>query len=80
MDTDGGASLEDGRMPYGSPGYIGERLGEPEGIRPDTMASTAGADLPRHPSSDQDNNSCHEVSKFSDRIQRIAITVWVRDN
>jgi ribonuclease HI len=39
MDTDGGASLEDGRMPYQSPGYFGELLGESKGIHPGAMAS-----------------------------------------
>ena len=34
MDTDGSASLEDGRMPHDSPGDFGEELGESKGQTP----------------------------------------------
>ena len=42
MDTSGGAVLEDGRMPRGSSGHFGERLGELKDIRPSTMGPTGG--------------------------------------
>ena len=44
LDTDGGASLEDERMPHGSLGHFGEGMGEPEGIRPCAMVSAARGD------------------------------------
>jgi hypothetical protein len=44
MDTDGSASLEDGRIPHGSPRNFGKELEEPEGIRLDTMAGTTRGD------------------------------------
>ncbi len=39
IDTDRSVSLEDGRMPYGSPGNFGEGLGEQESFRLGTIVS-----------------------------------------
>lgn len=44
MVTDGGAILEDGRVPYGSHGDFGKRLGEWKGFCPDAVASAARCD------------------------------------
>jgi hypothetical protein len=44
MDTNGSASVEDGRMSYGSPGHFGKTLGESEGIYPGTMANATKGD------------------------------------